>query len=919
MSLEFTKTHTVSNYTSGDVDIAFTFDYLDDADIKVYKTDTSGTALILGTDWQFKNKKEVTLLGASNNYTIANNDVFLVQRETAVNDSFVTYAPGSSIRAEDLNNNQLQALFSAQEREERSLVTTGGTLSGSLVIDDSNLVIQEGSDAVTITAPALSANQTLTIPDTTGTIVTTGDNGTVTSTMIDDGTIVNADINANAEIAVSKLANGTARQVLQTDANGTGVEFTSNVDLPGTLDVTGAARFDNSVTATTFTGALAGNATTSTTLQTARNIGGVSFDGSDNINLPGVNTAGNQNTSGNAATATKFANTVNIAGQAFDGSAAINISPTNLVQNINGSDVSVSADANEINQLDGVDLIPTSPTWTSTTEIPSNAQISDRIAELGGFEAIADEDSFPATAPPEGVVVSIGNANALAVNANGVGAGTRAGGNDAVVINGFPAEFNSTTLDNGIGLLVVATSTAHTYDFHRVVAKNEDVRQLSSDMNDFKARYRVGSDIPTDGFCSINGTGTGNRPCNGDLFYNTQSNSLLVYDAGNNTTDTDQAVEQLFTEVQSVGEFFIIPANTFPNWDGQINDITNVANIPNNAEQIILSINGVIQEPNAGSARPTDGFSISGSTIQLSAAPAANSDAWGVIVGSTVNINEPSGNSVRTVALQEHCVTYDKIQDISTDQRLLGRNNANDGEVSEVQVQSGMIGNNQVSFGKIQQITNANRVLGATAGTSNVGEVQVNEAMLNITNTPTDGQFLRCTDINSTPRTLEWATPTDTNTTVVVNDTAPQLGGNLNVSTDANTHRSIISSNNGDITLTPNGTGTVEVKRASSAVNTLTDAATIAVDLSLANNHTVTLGGNRTLGNPTNAEPGQTGSIFIVQDGTGGRTLTPDTNWHFAKGGAHPTFSTAANAVDRIDYIVRTSTSIHCVATFNYS
>jgi hypothetical protein len=59
--------------------------------------------------------------------------------------------------------------------------------------------------------------------------------------------LVNADISATAEIAVSKLANGTARQLLQTDAAGTGVEFASNIDVPGTLDVTGATTFDNNV------------------------------------------------------------------------------------------------------------------------------------------------------------------------------------------------------------------------------------------------------------------------------------------------------------------------------------------------------------------------------------------------------------------------------------------------------------------------------------------------------------------------------------------------------------------------------------------------------------------------------------------------------------------------------------------------
>jgi hypothetical protein len=63
-------------------------------------------------------------------------------------------------------------------------------------------------------------------------------------------------------------------------------------------------RTTGNLTATTFTGALVGNATTATTLQTARTIGGVSFDGSANIDLPGVNTAGNQNTTGTAANVT---------------------------------------------------------------------------------------------------------------------------------------------------------------------------------------------------------------------------------------------------------------------------------------------------------------------------------------------------------------------------------------------------------------------------------------------------------------------------------------------------------------------------------------------------------------------------------------------------------------------------------------
>lgn len=101
-------------------------------------------------------------------------------------------------------------------------------------------------------------------------------------------------------------------------------------------------------------------------------------------------------------------------------------------------------------------------------------------------------------------------------------------------------------------------------------------------------------------------------------------------------------------------------------------------------------------------------------------------------------------------------------------------------------------------------------------------------------------------------------------------------------------------------------------------ITALTDGATITPDFSVTNNYSVTLGGNRTLANPTNITAGQSGSIFVSQDATGSRTLAYGTYWDFA-GGTAPTLSTAASAVDRIDYVVRTSTSIHAVFTANYS
>ena len=107
-------------------------------------------------------------------------------------------------------------------------------------------------------------------------------------------------------------------------------------------------------------------------------------------------------------------------------------------------------------------------------------------------------------------------------------------------------------------------------------------------------------------------------------------------------------------------------------------------------------------------------------------------------------------------------------------------------------------------------------------------------------------------------------------------------------------------------------------KAAVADIQALTDGTNIAVDLNTGQNFTVTLAGNRTLSNPTNCVAGQVGSIFVVQDGTGSRTLAYGTSWDFPAGEA-PTLSTDAAAIDRIDYIVHTSTDVHAVLTKAYS
>ena len=215
--------------------------------------------------------------------------------------------------------------------------------------NSTNVTLAGTPDYITISGQEITRNQIDLTADVTGTLPVGNTAAKVTSIVAGDGIDVNSatgDVTVTAETAsdtnpgVVELAT-TAETTTGTDTTRAvtpdglkdGYQGSTNVTTLGSI-TTGVWRgtaidqaylVGQSGTNTGDQTSVSGNAGTATALETARNIGGVSFDGTANIDLPGVNTSGNQDTSGNAATATALATSRNIAGVAFNGTGDISL------------------------------------------------------------------------------------------------------------------------------------------------------------------------------------------------------------------------------------------------------------------------------------------------------------------------------------------------------------------------------------------------------------------------------------------------------------------------------------------------------------------------------------------------------------------------------------------------------------------
>ena len=198
---------------------------------------------------------------------------------------------------------------------------------------------------------------------------------------------VNDDSNTNAERFITIVDSSSGNNNVKTDAS---LKYNPSTNTITTVNITGNVTGNVTGNLTgNVTGNASGNSGTATALQNARTIGGVSFNGTANINLPGVNQAGNQNTSGNAATATKLATARNIGGVSFDGSAAINLPGVNQTGNQNTSGNAATATVLETTRNFSIsnEITANTQSFNGSGNVTLSATVNDNVIDYNNLKA----------------------------------------------------------------------------------------------------------------------------------------------------------------------------------------------------------------------------------------------------------------------------------------------------------------------------------------------------------------------------------------------------------------------------------------------------------------------------------------------------------------------------------------------------
>ena len=471
--------------------------------------------------------------------------VFCERRTRDAQGTYTTFASGSTIRAKDLNDSAEQSNFTAQEARNKAFDLEGKIYN---TLGQANLVVK------------------------------TTDVGTVDSTMIADGTIVNDDINTSAAIAGTKVTPSFGSQNVSTSGTlATGAHtVTGNITVSGTVDgrdvATDGAKLDG-IEAGATADQTAAEIRTLTEAATDSNV----FTDADHTKLNGIEagatadqtnaeikTAYEANANTNEfsdAEQTKLAG-IETAATADQTSAEIKtllqsdklslseMNTTSLDSRyfteteltggaLDGRYYTESEAEAKFLRQDSSETIASGATWSNSdafvaTTAAINARIIDLIDEVGGFTAIANQTSFPATNPQgatgQAAILSIAATTATLTPSSGTitipnGAGT----GNTVTITGAP------TIPQNFGFLVESTSTTHTYSFHRLVPIATQVNTVAQnitnivnaganvvDINNFADIYIISASQPTQ-------RNDGTALQEGDLWFDSSNDNLQVY------------------------------------------------------------------------------------------------------------------------------------------------------------------------------------------------------------------------------------------------------------------------------------------------------------------------------------------------------------------------------------------------------
>ena len=673
--------------------------YIKESDISVKVNGTTYTNAASGTNtYQISGSSTVEQPSGGN--VVLNAGVtgtVILQRTTAIQDATVVYTAGSTLTSTDLNNADNQIRFGLQEFSDdyASLFTGTGDLTGlGAFLGSGDTWVSNNAKAATTGAidARVDAKATAKVKDD---IIATAP----VSIADDSPSAGKITISVDAELTeLATMSTGTAQALA--DLTGTEVQILDGATLTTTelnyvdgvtsavqTQIDGKQAADADLTAIAALSSADGNVIVGSAAgwvaesgATARTSLGAQTQDADLDTLSGMQTGAAAKLAALTATEVEildgltattaqlnYVDATSAIQSQIDGKQPADADLTTLAgmqagtASILAGGTALTSTLTELNQLDGKTLGETSLTTNSNTAIPTSKAVADHVSgavtAVGGFVAVATDAAFPATAsqPANGVVVSISDAGGVVVNGSGVSTtGRTTDGTPATVtINGFPASLYSETLAAGVGLQVLSTGSSNTYTYHKVLAAETDVKQLSDDINDFNARYRTGNSDP------------GSANDEGDLFFNKTSNTMKVYDGS------------AWGEVTSTGDFkflFLCPTggSGAPTIDGSVDtyDLRETSNTGTgasvtNAAQLIVSVNGVIQQPNAGtSTSGLDGFVMTdANTIKFAANLPNGADVFVIQVGSAVTLNAPANNTVSTDVLQNLAVTTGKIAD----------------------------------------------------------------------------------------------------------------------------------------------------------------------------------------------------------------------------------------------------------------